>query len=126
MIPNKQRSLPTDHLGTSKCKAVAGTAVRTTANKAAPITFLKRRRLPGNSALRLFSSVGKLIRDIANHFVTRRELLNTLNIKMDAKRNVRFCDCSTSALLHPSRPKSVQQLPHNVTALGSLSDDITL
>ncbi len=66
-IPHSLRSPPTDRLETSKCKAVAGTAARTAANKATPLTFFKSRRLPGKSALRLFSSVEKQTRDVASH-----------------------------------------------------------
>ncbi len=69
---------PANHLGASKCKAVAETAARTSANKATPLTFLKRRRLSGNSALLLFSSVGKQTKDTVRHFLTWRELFKTL------------------------------------------------
>ncbi len=43
-----------------------------------PLTFLKRRHLPGNSVLHLFSSVGKQTRDRASYFEIRRELFKTL------------------------------------------------
>ncbi len=75
-IPKNWRSLPTDCLRTSKCKAVAGTVT----NKATPLAFFKRRRLPRNSALPLFSSVGEQTSDIASHFSTRRELFITLKL----------------------------------------------
>ncbi len=76
-IPDNWRSPHTNRLGTSKCKAVAGIVVRTAANKATPLTFLKRRCLPGNSALWFFFSVGKQTSNIASHFVRRRELFIT-------------------------------------------------
>ncbi len=72
-------------------------AARTAADKATPLTFLKRRRLPRYSALPLFSSVGKQTKDTANHFVTRRELVKTL--KMVAQSNVRLFDSVLSNVI---------------------------
>ncbi len=63
------RSPPIDRLVTSKCKAVAGAAARTAANKATPLTFLKRRHRLEIVRSPLFSSTGKQTRNIANHFV---------------------------------------------------------
>ncbi len=101
-IPDSWGSPPTDRLGTSKCKAVAGTVARTAANKAMALTFLKRRHLPRNSALSLFSSVGKQTRVIANHSVTQRELFKTL--KMDTQSNVRLSDSALSNVCSPCTP----------------------
>ncbi len=72
-IPDDRRSLPTNRQGTLKCKAVARVVARTAANRAKPLMFMKRRRLPRNSALPLSCSVMKQTRDIINHFVTRRK-----------------------------------------------------